>query len=420
VQFDIMNPDQAPAAVFYDAQCTFCVKTARRFERVLARRRLELMPLQTPGACASFGIRDDRLLDEMRLRLQDGTVFGGANAVVEIARRIWWAWPLWALSRLPGAMWPMRAAYRWVANHRSCADGVCEVNPPPSPWPLGFLPLLTFPAAAWLLASRMPRWAFMWAMAFALYAGCKWLTYQEARARGVATGRLRGLGYLLVWPGMDAAAFLTETERPARPRRSEWIVAALKTFLGVALVWVVARTALPGHPLLAGWLGMAGLIFVLHFGTFHLLSLGWRTVGVTAMPVMHNPLRSTSLTEFWGRRWNTAFHELAVQFTFKPLRSMVGATGAVLLVFLVSGLIHELVISVPAQGGYGLPTGYFLIQGLGVAAERTQLGRRLGLGRGWRGSLFTVLVTGGPAFWLFPPRFVHNIVLPMLAVIGAA
>ena len=66
----------------------------------------------------------------MRLRLVDGTVFGGAEAVVEIARRIWWAWPLWALSRLPGAMRIMRAAYGWVARHRSCANGACRLEAP--------------------------------------------------------------------------------------------------------------------------------------------------------------------------------------------------------------------------------------------------------------------------------------------------
>jgi predicted DCC family thiol-disulfide oxidoreductase YuxK len=419
VQLGMTDNDRSFASVFYDADCQFCVNAARRFERVLARRRFELVPLQVPGASAEFGVPGDQLLAEMRLRLRDGTVFGGAAAIVEIARRIWWAWPLWALSRLPGAMRPMHATYRWIARRRSCANGACEIDARVSLWPLGFLPLLILPGVALLVASWMPRWGFMWAMAFALYAGCKWLTYREARVRGVASPRLRALGYLLAWPGMDATAFLRGTNRLARPHRSEWIVAVLETLLGATLIWVVARTAVPVNPLLAGWLGMVGLICVLHFGTFALLSLGWRSIGVNAIPLMQNPLRSSSLAEFWGRRWNTAFHELATRFTFRPLRRTVGRAGATLLVFLVSGLIHELVISIPAHGGYGLPTGYFVLQGLGVAGERTRLGWRAGLGRGWRGWLFTVVVAAAPAFWLFPPPFVRNVILPMLAFIGA-
>jgi hypothetical protein len=56
---------------------------------------------------------------------------------------------------------------------------------------------------------------------------------------------------------------------------------------------------------------------------------------------------------------------------------------------------------------------------LGVSAERTRAGRRLGLGNGWRGWLFTVLFTAGPAYWLFPPPFVRNVILPTLAAVGA-
>ena len=96
--------NQPLAAIFYDAACPFCVNMVERFHRSLVRRRFEFTPLQTPGACGMLGVDDDHLLDEMRLRLRDGQVFAGADAVAEIARRIWWGWPLWALSRLPGAM----------------------------------------------------------------------------------------------------------------------------------------------------------------------------------------------------------------------------------------------------------------------------------------------------------------------------
>ena len=88
---------------------------------------------------------------------------------------------------------------------------------------------------------------------------------------------------------------------------------------------------------------------------------------------------------------------------------------AMFIAFLCSGLIHDLVISLPAQGGYGLPTAYFVSQGLGLAAERTSIGQRLGLGHGFIGWVFTLLIAAGPAFWLFHPLFVTRIIIPFMA-----
>ena len=164
---------------------------------------------------------------------------------------------------------------------------------------------------------------------------------------------------------------------------------------------------------------MLGVVFILHFGLFHLLSLLWRRMGICARPVMRNPIGATSLAEFWGGRWNTAFHELAFRFTFRPLRRFTTPALAMLLVFVLSGLIHDLLISLPAHGGYGLPTLYFLIQGVGVIIERSRFGRFLGLGRGMRGWLFTFLITVAPVAGLFHPPFVKNVILPMLTAIGA-
>jgi predicted DCC family thiol-disulfide oxidoreductase YuxK len=116
------------AAIYYDDECRFCRAMLYRFGRMLARRRFTFVPLQSPGAARILGVADEHLLDEMRVRLDDGVVCGGASAVAAIARRIWWAWPLWALSRLPGAMPPLNAAYRWIARHRRCLNGACEVT----------------------------------------------------------------------------------------------------------------------------------------------------------------------------------------------------------------------------------------------------------------------------------------------------
>lgn len=87
--------------------------------------------------------------------------------------------------------------------------------------------------------------------------------------------------------------------------------------------------------------------------------------------------------------------------------------------FAASGLIHDLVISLPAHGGYGLPTGYFLLQGLGVTMERSALGKRLGLQQGATGWIFMAVVTAAPAFWLFHPPFVLRVILPFMHAIRA-
>jgi predicted DCC family thiol-disulfide oxidoreductase YuxK len=126
--FAMTDHERLAGSVFYDGECSICLSGARRFGPPLARRRIDLVPLQSPGACETLGIREEERLTEMRLRLADGTVFGGAEAIVEIARRIWWAWPLWALSGVPGAMRLMRAAYGWFARHRGCANGVCRLE----------------------------------------------------------------------------------------------------------------------------------------------------------------------------------------------------------------------------------------------------------------------------------------------------
>jgi hypothetical protein len=287
------------------------------------------------------------------------------------------------------------------------------------PWWRGWIPVLFLPAAVLLLVPPdWPRWAFMWALAVAVYVGLKWLTWRRTFVSNVPRG-LR-LGYLLAWPGLDAPAFLAASpERPNRPTVGEWTFATAKTVIGVAILFGITGLLLASHPYLAGWVGMVGLIFVLHFGLFHLLSCAWRTSGVAARPLMQWPVLAPSVSDFWGRRWNTAFRDVTHRFLFRPLTARIGPRAAVAVGFAFSGLVHDLVISVPAGGGYGGPTLFFAVQGLALLAERSRFGKRLGLGSGWRGRLFTGLVVIGPAPLLFHPPFVERVVVPFLLTIGA-
>lgn len=285
----------------------------------------------------------------------------------------------------------------------------------------GWLGLAALPTAVLALApDGWPAWALMWALAVALYAGCKWLSWAGAVRSRATVGRR--LGYLLAWPGLDAAAFLDGAPLPdaQRPTQREWALATGRMILGAALFWGAARWLPRDAELAIGWVGMIGLIMMLHFGGLHLLSCAWRCAGVRARPLMAQPLRSRSLGEFWGRRWNTAFRDLTHRFLFRPLTQRLGAAGAVITGFLFSGLAHDVVISLPARGGYGGPTLFFVLQGAALVFERSPAGRRLGLGTGWRGRAFMLLTLAAPtALLLFHPPFVRRVIVPFMAATGA-
>jgi alginate O-acetyltransferase complex protein AlgI len=251
----------------------------------------------------------------------------------------------------------------------------------------------------------------MWLLAITIYGGCKWLTFATSAAARAA-GVWKSAGYLLLWTGMDAEAFFGRSVSLARPRWSEWAWAAGQAALGVWILLGVAPRA--SQPMIAGWLTMLGVVSILHFGVSQLLSLAWRTAGVPARHIMHKPLLAASLTDFWGRRWNLAFRDLMHRFVLRPLAPSLGMAGATMAVFVVSGIIHDVVISLAAGGGWGLPTVYFLIQGAGLLVERSRAGKRWGLARGWLGRAYAAAVVLLPVGLLFHRPFAEEVLAPML------
>jgi hypothetical protein len=83
------------------------------------------------------------------------------------------------------------------------------------PW-LGWLPLVALPTATFFFYRLLPPWEFMWLLAFAIFAGFKWLTWWRARWHIKHAG-WRSVVYLTAWPGMDAGAFLDTRRTVPKP-----------------------------------------------------------------------------------------------------------------------------------------------------------------------------------------------------------
>jgi alginate O-acetyltransferase complex protein AlgI len=400
--------------IFFDEDCSFCRDLALHFEQTFARRGFHFEPLQREWVRERLNLTPQGALEEMRVLTPEGQVFGGADAVVFLARQLWWTRPLASIARFAFIHAWLDRSYRWVAAHRTCAInlGTTQSLPARTRW----LALILLPLPALVAKPFLPAWGFMWLMAVAIFFGCKWLTLGIASRRSTRVCPFRAMAYFFAWPGMDATRFLSPNLAALVPRSAMLktiSLAVARVLLGTFLLFAIARRTT--DPILSGWIGMVGMILILHFGLFAVVSAAWRALRVDAAPIMDAPLRSTSVAEFWGRRWNGAFNDLALGLVFRPLARRAGVTGATLSAFAVSGLIHELVISFPAGAGYGLPTGYFLLQGLAVLAQRKSAALRGDIS-GW---LLTMIVVAAPAFWLFHPPFVTRVILPSMKAIGA-
>jgi len=113
--------------VFFDRDCGVCIRLAQRFRNVLRKRGFGLAALQDPRAASLLAIPHEEILREMRVVTADGGRYGGAEAIIYLAGRIWWAWPLYAAARIPGIGPILDAGYRWFAEHRHCSARECEM-----------------------------------------------------------------------------------------------------------------------------------------------------------------------------------------------------------------------------------------------------------------------------------------------------
>ncbi|HKO56304.1 MAG TPA: membrane bound O-acyl transferase family-domain-containing protein, partial [Thermoanaerobaculia bacterium] len=202
---------------------------------------------------------------------------------------------------------------------------------------------------------------------------------------------------------MRPAAFAT-LGGPPRAGVAPLVRNGLRNLAAGALLFALARVT----PIaVATPLMMIALPLMLHFGVFHLLAAFWRAHGAATDRLMRDPLRATTLADFWSGRWNAGFSEMTALLVYRPLRRRRGETAALMASFLVSGLLHELAISVPVGAGYGLPTLYFLLHGALTATEKRQL-----LGAPSRVRTLALLAIPLPI--LFHPWFVRGIIQPLL------
>lgn len=134
--------DAAPerAVVLYDGHCRFCKAQMKNLTALARPAAFDGLSFQEPGVLDRFeGLTHEACMEEMKLVLPDGRVFGGMEAAARaVATRPILGLVAW-LYYLPGLRWLLDWIYRRVAERRyriagrelaaeGCDGGTCAVH----------------------------------------------------------------------------------------------------------------------------------------------------------------------------------------------------------------------------------------------------------------------------------------------------
>jgi predicted DCC family thiol-disulfide oxidoreductase YuxK len=114
--------------VLYDGECGVCSRWLRFWQPTLARHGFDSVALQEPWVAKKLQVPASELLYDIRLLTRGGEVAAGADVYLQVTRRIWWAWPFYAIFSLPGFNWLIHVCYRWFARNRYCISHACRLG----------------------------------------------------------------------------------------------------------------------------------------------------------------------------------------------------------------------------------------------------------------------------------------------------
>jgi len=98
------------------------------WEPALIKRGFRIAPLQAEWVSKKLGLPPQRLLDDLRLLFSNGQMLQGADVYRHVMRRIWWAFPVYLFSVLPGTRMLFDWGYRQFARNRYCISNACRLN----------------------------------------------------------------------------------------------------------------------------------------------------------------------------------------------------------------------------------------------------------------------------------------------------
>ncbi|KAI9176567.1 hypothetical protein LWI28_004384 [Acer negundo] len=166
---------------------------------------------------------------------------------------------------------------------------------------------------------------------------------------------------------------------PENPKNnsSSILINAIKVSLMAIIIYITKNYGVYIHPeILLHFMNCLQFYLPLEMIPTLISALVGSLLGLELEPNFKDPFLSTSLQDFWGRRWNLAASDILRLTVYGPTKKMFtyvfgdrwATSPAVVTTFLVSGFIHDLMFYYMVRRGE-MTVCYFLLHGMCVAVE---------------------------------------------------
>ena len=174
------------------------------------------------------------------------------------------------------------------------------------------------------------------------------------------------LGRYLLWCYILQDSSLPADQNARKELFSKGVSSLLQALLYVALLCMViclnSLVELHGDI----WVSCFWMMWVFSFMTSAISAFSsgcFRLLGIEVVDVHHIPELARSPRDFWSRRWNSIFRNIAHRHLFEPLGGSHRPLLAASVVFIFSALIHEYLVFVALGQSDGSMAAFFLLHG---------------------------------------------------------
>jgi len=100
------------------AVAVYALRSQADVERTIEKRGFGLAALQDPRSRRFLGLPTDQCCARCESSQPNNELYGGVDAIVFLARQIWWGWLIYAAAQLPGMQHILQAGIVGFADHR--------------------------------------------------------------------------------------------------------------------------------------------------------------------------------------------------------------------------------------------------------------------------------------------------------------